>query len=306
MNNGGWVKSFRKLLDWGWFTVPNTAHLFQYCLLKANVTDKMWRGQLVARGSFITSRNSLMVGTGLTEQEVRTALEHLTSTGEIQAQATNLYTLITISNYDYYQGTKDIDQPTEQPTNKPATPPTEQPANQPHLKNIRSKKKENNNNTPTGVGVSGNDPDDADIDYLGLVKFWNTTTQGRYGELKSIENTRRKLTRARIRQYGKQVFADAIKKVAAAKWLEGKTWFNYDWLIRPNNFDKVISGNYDERTGAPQQAANLTYTTHDTSGNLVLCYNDASGNPVIIPFDAPQRPNANCDWDNINKQWINR
>lgn len=303
MNNGGWIKSFRKLLDWGWFTVPNTAHLFQYCLLRANVTDKMWHGQLVARGSFITSRNSLSVGTGLTEQQVRTALNHLTSTGEIQCTATNLYTLITISNYEYYQGGEDIDQPTEQPAIQPTEQPTEQPAIQPQHKNIRSKKKESNN-TPTNVGVSGCDPDD--VDYAGLVKYWNDATQGRYGELKSIDNNRRKLTRARIRQYGKQAFADAIRKVAAATWLEEKQWFNYDWFIRPNNFDKVISGNYDDRATTSQPAANLTYTTNDANGNLVLCYNDANGNPVTIPFDAPQRPNANCDYDFINKQWINR
>lgn len=307
MYNSGWVKIFRKFEDWGWFTVPNTAHLFIYCLLKANVEDKMWHGQLIARGSFVTSRASLSVATGLTEQEVRTAVEHLTSTGEIQCISTNLYTLVKVCNYDYYQNNESVDQPAEQPANQPPTPPAEQPANQPQHKNIRSKKKESNN-APTNVGVSGSDPDVADgIDYAGLVKYWNETTKGRYGTLQSIQNKRRQLTRARIRQYGKQIFSEAIKKVAAAVWLEDKTWFNYDWLIRPNNFDKVISGNYDERTATGQPTtANLTYITKDANGNPILCYNDANGNPVIIPWDAPQRPNGNCDWDNINKQWIKR
>lgn len=306
MYNGGWIKIFRKFEDWGWFTVPKTAHLFIYCLLKANITDKMWHGQLIARGSFITSRASLSVGTGLTEQEVRTALGHLTSTGEIQCTSTNLYTHIIVCNYDNYQDIASIDQPTEQPANQPTTQPTEQPANQPQHKNREIRRK--NNNTSANADVSEQSPDVADgIDYAGLVRYWNETTQGRYGELKSIENNRRKLTRARIKQYGKQTFSEAIKKVAAAVWLEDKTWFNYDWLIRPNNFDKVISGNYDERTAAGQPTtANITYITKDANGTSILCYNDANGNPVIIPWDAPQRPNANCDWDNNNRQWINR
>ena len=310
MNNGGWIKSFRKLLDWGWFTVPNTAHLFHYCLLKANTTDKMWHGQLVARGSFITSRNSLSVGTGLTEQEVRTALDHLTQTGEIQCTSTNLYTLITICNYAIYQGAEDNDQPTEQPANQPPIQPTEQPANQPQHKNIRSKKKECIN-TPTNVGVSGCDPDDAtekgeSIDYGKLITYWNETTKGVYGILRTIDNNRRKMVLARVRQHSKQALVEAIDKAANSDYLKSVKWFSFDWMIHPNNFDKVISGNYDDRATAAQPAANLTYTTKDTGGNLVLCYNDRNGQPVVIPFDAPQRPNANCDYDPINNQWINR
>lgn len=105
-NNGGWIKLFRKFTEWGWFTVPNTAHLFIYCLLQANTEKKEWRGVSVKRGSFITSLDILASQTGLSVMEVRTALKHLQDTKEIVTEVTNKYRVITICNYDTYQGEK--------------------------------------------------------------------------------------------------------------------------------------------------------------------------------------------------------
>ena len=116
-NNNGWVKLHRSLLQWEWWDEPNVARLFIYCLLKANPADRRWKGQIIERGSFITSRSHLAVGTGLSEQQVRSALAHLQSTGEITSKTTNKNTKITICNYDKYQATQPTEQPAEQPTN---------------------------------------------------------------------------------------------------------------------------------------------------------------------------------------------
>ena len=85
------------------------------------------------------------------------------------------------------------------------------------------------------------------IDYSKLAQYWNERTQGRFGRILCIENDRRKMVKARIRKYGKVAFMEAIDKVCASDYLESQTWFNFDWLVRPNNFDKVMAGNFDNK-----------------------------------------------------------
>jgi hypothetical protein len=85
------------------------------------------------------------------------------------------------------------------------------------------------------------------IDYSKLAHYWNEKTKGQFGRILCIQNNRRTLVRARIRQYGKLVFVEAIDKVCASEYLAAQKWFNFDWLVRPNNFDKVMAGNYDNK-----------------------------------------------------------
>ena len=99
----GYIKEYRKIVDWEWYTDVNTCHLFRHCLYKANIEDKKWRGQFVARGSFITSLEHLSHETGLSIQQVRTALNKLKSTNDITIKATSQNTVITVNNYDLYQ-----------------------------------------------------------------------------------------------------------------------------------------------------------------------------------------------------------
>ena len=84
MTEEGFIKINRKMLSWGWFKDVNTAHLFMYCLMRANYKDAEWKGVKLKRGSFITSLKHMSEETGLTLQQIRTALEHLVSTHEYQ------------------------------------------------------------------------------------------------------------------------------------------------------------------------------------------------------------------------------
>ena len=99
----GWIKLYRKFTNWEWFKDINTCHLFIYCLLKANIKDTTWRGQAIKRGQFITSLNSLSHETGLTIQQVRTALKKLEITNEVTNLSTPQNTVITIKKYNQYQ-----------------------------------------------------------------------------------------------------------------------------------------------------------------------------------------------------------
>lgn len=97
------IKLNRKILDWRWFSDPVTRDLFIYCLLKANWKDGTWHGIEYKRGEFITSLPSLSSDLGFSIQNIRTALAHLKSTGELTDRITNKNRIITVVNYDKYQ-----------------------------------------------------------------------------------------------------------------------------------------------------------------------------------------------------------
>ena len=103
-SNTEYIKLFRKMLNWEWYTDINTKVLFLHCLLKANWKDGSWHGYEYKRGQFITSLPSLAKETGLSIRQVRTALDHLKSTGEVTVKNYPKFRIITVVSYDSFQG----------------------------------------------------------------------------------------------------------------------------------------------------------------------------------------------------------
>ena len=95
-------------------------------------------------------------------------------------------------------------------------------------------------------------PHDGRIDYAELVKFFNEKTQGAFGNIRMpLSDKRKGMINARIKTYGKETFARMIQMALNSDFLKGQNkngWrASFDWLIKPTNFEKVISGNYDNK-----------------------------------------------------------
>ena len=97
------IKLNRKILEWEWFSDVCTRDVFIYCLLKANWKPGNWHGIEYKRGEFITSLPTISEDLGFSIMNVRTALKHLKSTGEITDKTYNKFRVISIKNYDKYQ-----------------------------------------------------------------------------------------------------------------------------------------------------------------------------------------------------------
>ena len=106
----GWVKLYRRFLNWQWFSRPEMVQIFIYILLSASHKDHVWQCVNIRRGEFPTSVDALVRATGLTTQQVRTCLTRLERTGEIVRKSTNKYTIISVCNFDDYQIDEDADQ----------------------------------------------------------------------------------------------------------------------------------------------------------------------------------------------------
>ena len=138
----GWIKLHRNLLEkaiWN-CTTPEQKCVLITIMLLANHSDNqwMWKGKKYTchSGQFITSSEQLSKKALVSRQNVRTTLEFLT------IESTNEGMLITIVNWDFYQGVNQ--QPNQQP-NQPLT--NHQPTpNQPLTTNNNDKNVNNDKN----------------------------------------------------------------------------------------------------------------------------------------------------------------
>lgn len=108
------IKLYKKMLEWEWYDDANTCRVFLHCLLKANWKSGSWHGIDFFEGQFITSLQTLSEETHLSVQNVRTALQHLISTGELTSKSQGKCRVITVNNWCMYQG--DNRQPNKQVT----------------------------------------------------------------------------------------------------------------------------------------------------------------------------------------------
>ena len=96
-------------------------------------------------------------------------------------------------------------------------------------------------------------PADPKIDFEKIKGSWNDEAQKSHSlmpKLRSMQKQRQKQIAARIREYGEEVFFDAMKKAVASDFLNGKNrrgWIaSFDWFVKPTNFAKVVDGNYND------------------------------------------------------------
>lgn len=102
------VKIYRRMLNWDWYTDIPVKVLYLHCILRANWKPDEWRGIAIERGQFVTSLQSLALETGLTLQQIRTALSKLIDNRLITDFVMGKKRVITVLNYDSFQGEQQI------------------------------------------------------------------------------------------------------------------------------------------------------------------------------------------------------
>lgn len=90
---------------------------------------------------------------------------------------------------------------------------------------------------------------DEDINIEGFIRFFNGLMKdASIPKIATLQGERLKALRARCREYGKGTIIEVLQKAAATPFLNGagdKGWVaSIDWLLRPNNFTKVLEGAY--------------------------------------------------------------
>lgn len=221
MNNQGWIKFYREVLDkfiWKDSTGKQNA-ILATILLMANheQSEWEWKGEkyCVQPGQFITSLSSIAKNSGkdISIQNVRTALKRLEKLGFLTNESTNKSRLITIVNYKEYQG---INNKFNKATNKHLT--SNQQAPNKHLTTNNNDKNDKNDK---------NDDDKAEyiLEINGLIKNKISSS--------SLESF--------INRFGVDTLKSLIDEIKVSDYLKENINFNH---LSDDFINNAISGKY--------------------------------------------------------------
>ena len=90
-----------------------------------------------------------------------------------------------------------------------------------------------------------------------IIAEWNSLSHFGIKEITKVtKGSQRQIwLYARLKQYSEDDFIKAIDNVRQSGFLQGKNrkgWtITFDWFLRPNNFPKVLEGNYNDGNGTP-------------------------------------------------------
>lgn len=285
-----WIKIFRELMQWEWFEKAEMVQLFIYLLLKASCEDKQWQGIVIKRGQLVTSNASIRRDLKLSEQQIRTCIKRLISTGEITYKSTNRYVVITICNYDRYQENKSSsneqnnEQANIQTTSNQRTI-NEQSTTSKEIKNIRNKeisisedidtkKSRDAASSSASHEAKAVEPNEK-IPFAEIKNLWNTTCTG-FARLVVISENRRNKIRNRVTEMGGiekalPIIQKIFEKAQASSFLKGdnkRGWkASFDWFFENDkNWVKVFEGNYDNNPAGTTPANK--YKTKDDVNDL--------------------------------------
>lgn len=129
------------------------------------------------------------------------------------------------------------------------------------------KEKKENSNTPNvvlekkkaakAVSEKSDPASAAQSNFQRIFDYFNTQMDGKaIKTISRLTDKRKSMVRARCSEYGLQSVYDVIDKSAKSLFLNGNNdrgWTaDFDWIFRPNNFPKVLEGNYD-KANRPQK-----------------------------------------------------
>ncbi|MBR4472476.1 MAG: phage replisome organizer N-terminal domain-containing protein [Oscillospiraceae bacterium] len=96
-----------------------------------------------------------------------------------------------------------------------------------------------------------------------VVDEWNKLGLQQVQKVTS-DSKRGGMLRARVNEYGVEKVIEAIGKVRESDFLKGQNdngWvITFEWFVKPNNFVKILEGNYDNRTSSKRPRSRY-YTT---------------------------------------------
>ena len=102
------------------------------------------------------------------------------------------------------------------------------------------------------TNISSEEEEDVKVDTVLIMKKWNELPESIPKIMTLGKNTKRyKSLKSRVEEFGEDNVLRAINNVSRSNFLQGdnnRKWtVDFDWFIRPNNFIKVLEGNYENK-----------------------------------------------------------
>ena len=229
----GWVKLHRKILDNPIFKNDKLFRVFIYLLLKASHTnhDQLIGDSIVSlkKGQWATGRKAISRDTGLTEQNVRTAISKLEKLGILTIKVTVKYSIFSISNWDSYQ------QDNQQVTSK-------QPASNQQVTTINNGKNEKNGNNTLHQQIADKWNEMFDGELSTVSKLTQKRISAINGCIKEMKGTAHDFSKL-------ETWAKLFQYASTIDFFMGRTkenWYmNFDFITTKSKLIRLVEGQYD-------------------------------------------------------------
>lgn len=271
----GWIRLYRKLQEcWVWEDKEpfDKRSAWIDLLLTANHADAklLFNGELITvqRGQILTSARKLSTKWKWSVNKVYRFLKLLENDKMLQKESDKDRTLLTLVNYSVYQGGEytneytngNSDGHTDGNTNGyRSETPTDTPSE--HKQECNNDKNVNNNIIVSKDTICQTEA------VRRVAEEWNKLEKFGIAPVRKIANgsLRYKMLVARIKEYSIDDAIRAIGNIKNSKFLLGRSdsrrqWIvTFDWFVRPNNFIKVLEGQYnDVKSGTTPSAKSTT------------------------------------------------
>lgn len=211
-------------------------YLAVWIYLLLNATHKellaLFKGEkiLLKPGQLITGRKSIAEKLSISESKVTRIINTFISEQQIEQQTSNRNRLISILNWNDYQGSE---QQIKQPVNNKRTTSEQLVNTNKNVKNDKNVKKEI---------------------YSEITELYNTICLS-FPRLTKLSDARKKAIKARLNTYTIDDFKKLFTMAEDSDFLKGKNDRNwsatFDWLIKDSNMAKVLDGNYKNSVSQP-------------------------------------------------------
>ena len=233
----GFIKLSDDLPNWAWYGDNNTLSVYIRLLIGAVWRETEYQNTTLQRGQIATTLPKIAKENGITERQARTILDRLKATGRVSVKTTSKFSIITLNNYDC--AFENVSQSDRQMSGERQT--ACQSNVRPTLFNTDIQNTEEQNTRASGA-VS-NVLETAVREYNENCKSLEPLT----GELSYHQG---RLVVEAFKELHGISFAEYFRRVEASDYLTGRTSRGYktdfNWLIRPENVAKVLSGKYDK------------------------------------------------------------
>ena len=205
---------------------------------------------LLQRGELSYSIRYLAKRWSVSVRHCRTVLNTFVREGRISVRIVNGINVINIVNYNLYQGDLfDVKSDTTTDTTSDTTSDT-------NNKNIINKNIINKNNIKK-ISANADIKESRiqnEIDFEKLCELWNQQmidNNCTIPQIQRITDRRKQAVLSRLREFSKDDILKVIENCARSDFLNGRNNRNFiasfDWAFLPNNFIKILEGNYNNK-----------------------------------------------------------
>lgn len=245
----GWIKLHRKTLD-NPACMKDAECFAVWCwlLLNASYTpETQWfKGEKIElkEGQILTTLDEISRALRIKQSKVVRIINLLKNEKQIEKQTSNRNTLISVVNWEKFQSS-------EKQNGKLAK--TERKTSEKLAENLPIIK-ENNNIRIKEYKKSVSEETVCQTETVRrIVDRWNLLKSKGVKPIRKLSNTSKRYGNlvARINEYSEEEVMQAIDNIESSEFLRGRNsqgWcICFDWFVLPNNFHKVLEGNYENR-----------------------------------------------------------